>query len=253
MIGTIPIFLYLLNFLLLSFALPFGQKPILRLTANSHDKSIVSSILFEAYSEAYLLNAHAKANYITNFHSLALQYTADDYCVDKTSIRYYVKSFAVDTKSYPASQCALNLNSRFSSILLPEEDFHENVHGTTDLLTYELEMRAELYILELPSFSFEFNDFDDLNYDLECFSEYYELMQVMYQEKVLTVNLQLQVTVPDQCTFKKLNPEFDTNFDQLFQTVQLPMSGEFFCKSGTSVSCKMSMANTRNVRYKLFE
>lgn len=238
---------------MLANALPMGQKPILRLSVKTHDREIVRSMLHDAYVEAYKLNPRVSENYITNFSSLALQYTADNFCVENTVIRYYIKSFRVESKEYPASKCALNLNSRFSSVILPEPDFHNTVHATVDLLSAELETKAERYILELPSFDFEFDQFEDLDYDLECDSGYRELMQVMYKEKALTVNLQLDVAVPQHCTFSKLNPEFDDRFDKMFQEIQIPMSGEFYCQSGSSVSCKASMANTRNFRYKLFE
>lgn len=127
------------------------------------------------------------------------------------------------------------------------------MHGTTDMLTDELETKAAKYILELPSFDFKFEQFEDLDYGLECDSGFQELMQVMYREKVLIVNLQLEVTVPEPCSFSKLNAEYDTLFNKSYQSVQIPMSGEFYCQLGTSVSCKMSMANTRNSRYRLFE
>lgn len=246
-------FVALILHIVLITALPLGQKPILRLSVKTHDREIIKSMLHDTYNEVYKLNPQVSENYINNFSSLALQYTADSFCVDNTVIRYYIKSFGVQFREYPASPCALNLNSRFSSVLLPTPDFHHTVHGTSDLLSAELETRAERYILDLPSFDFEFDQFDDLDYDLECDSGYRELMQVMFKEKVLTVNLQLEVSVPDHCTFSKLNPEYDTKFDKKFQEIHIPMTGEFYCHSGSSVSCKASMANTRNFRYRLFE
>lgn len=249
MLILFAVFLYLL----LAKALPIGQKPILRLSVKSHDREIVTSMLHDAYAEAYKLNTRVSDNYITNYSSMALQYTADNFCVDNTVIRYYIKSFGVKYREFPASPCALNLNSRFYTVILPEPDFHNTVHGTVDLLSAELEVKAERYILELPGFDFEFDQFDDLDYDLECNSGYRELMQVMYKEKVLTVNLQLDVSVPKHCTFSKLNPDYDNRFDKMYREIHIPISGEFFCQSGNSISCKASMANTRNFRYKLFE
>lgn len=233
--------------------IPVAQKPILKVSTRTHDTDLVTSMLYDAYSEAYRMTEDSNENYITSFSSLALQYSADKYCVENSAFRYYIKSFTVEHMEYPSSQCALNLNTKFSSIILPEPEFHKFVHGTPDLLSFELETRAQRYILELDSFDFKFNQFDDLDYDLECSSAYYELMQVMYKEKVLTVNLEVHTSVPSSCTFAKLNPEFDTLFDKASYTLHLPMTGEFFCKSGSSVSCKMSMANTRNARYKLYE
>ncbi|RKP31885.1 hypothetical protein METBISCDRAFT_26188 [Metschnikowia bicuspidata] len=236
-----------------AWAIPINQKPILKLSVKTHERALITSMLLDAYSEAYSLNSEAFTNYITNFNSLALQYTANEYCVESSAIRYYIKSFSIDHKDYAASQCALNLNSHFSSIILPEHDFHTVVHGIADPLTEELDAKIRLYILDLPNFDFDFEQFGDLNYGLECYSGYSELMQVMYKEKVLTVNLQVLVTVPDQCTFSALNPEFDTTYDKITHTIQIPMSGEFYCQTGPSVTCTMSMANTRNSRYQLFE
>lgn len=246
-------FLMLVLFCLVALALPLGQKPILKVSVRTHDQGLVTSMLYDAYSEAYKLKEESNGNYITNFSSLALQYSADKYCVENSAFRYYIKSFRVEQKEYPASQCALNLSPKFSSIVMPEPEFHKFVHGTTDLLSFELETRAQRFILELESFDFKFEQFDDLDYDLECIAGYYELMQVIYNEKVLTVNLEVQVSVPPECTFSKLNSDFDTTFDKSSRTLTIPMRGEFYCQSGSSVSCKKSMANTRNFRYKLYE
>lgn len=236
-----------------SHSLPTSERALLKLSAKTHDKRIISNMLFDAYSKAYFLNSDANPNYIHNFDSLALQYIGDSYCVDHTVIKYYVRSFSVGSKEYPASQCYHNTNPRFSSIILPLPDFHESVHGSTDLLSAEIETRLERYLLELDEFELSFNDFDDLDYGLECDSGYNELMQVMYRETVLNVNLQLLVTVPEHCTFAALNPKYQTSFDGGSVSVQLPMRGDFYCQPGSTVSCKRSIANTRNSRVKLYE
>lgn len=236
-----------------AWAIPQNQKPILKLSVRTHDRKLITSMLLDAYSEVYKLNSEAFLNYITNYNSLALQYTANEYCLGSSAIRYYIKSFSIDHKDYAASECALNLNSHFSSIILPEHGFHTAVHEIADPLTKELDAKTRQYILDLPTFDFQFEQFDDLNYGLNCYSGYSELVQVMYKEKVLTVNFQMLVTVPDKCSFSALNPEFDTTYDKITRSIEIPMSGEFYCQTGPSVTCTNSMANTRNSRYQLYE
>lgn len=230
-----------------------SQKPIHKVTTKTHDFKMVSTMLYEFYSDAYKLRDNTNQNYISNFDSIALQYTSDPYCVSKSHIRYFIKSFSLVHHEYPASPCNLNLNTRFAEVVSPTPSFHNSVHGSVNRLSSELLQKSQSYIEELPDFEFHFYDFADLNYDLQCAAGYHQLMQVMFQEKLLQVNLQVLVTVPEQCTFSKLNPEFLTVFEGATTVVQLPLTGVFFCQFGRSASCKKTVANTNNPRLKLYE
>ncbi|GEQ71596.1 hypothetical protein JCM33374_g5281 [Metschnikowia sp. JCM 33374] len=242
-----------LFFITLAHALIVAQKPIHKVSTKTHDTKLVSTMLYGFYSDAYNLRDTINENYISNFGSIALQYTSDPYCVNKSHIRYFIKSFSLVHHEYPASPCNLNLNTRFAEIVSPTPNFHLSVHGAVDRLSGELLQKSQRYIEELPDFDFHFYDFASLNYDLQCESSYHQLMQAMYQEKVLQVNLQVSVTVPEQCTFSKLNPEFSTVFEGAKAVVHLPLTGVFFCQSGRTASCKKTVANTNNPRLKLYE
>ncbi|QBM87967.1 hypothetical protein METSCH_B11810 [Metschnikowia aff. pulcherrima] len=237
----------------LAHAVIVAQKPIHKVSTKTHDPKMVSTMLYEFYSEAYNLRDNANQNYIANFGSIALQYTSDPLCVNKSHIRYFIKSFSLVHHDYPASPCNLNLNTRFLEIVSPSADFHVSVHGTVDRLSSELLQKSQTYIEELPDFDFKFYHFDNLNYGLQCESGYHQLMQVIYQEKVLQVNLQVLVTVPEQCTFSKLNPEFLTVFEASKAVVHIPLTGEFYCQAGKTASCKKTVANTNNPRLKLYD
>ncbi|OBA18023.1 hypothetical protein METBIDRAFT_47901 [Metschnikowia bicuspidata var. bicuspidata NRRL YB-4993] len=246
--------LWIILFLVsLAHGLLVAQKPIHKVSTKTHDAKLVSTMLYGFYSEAYNLRDNANQHYILNFGSIALQYTSDPYCVEKSNIRYFIKSFSLVHHEYPASPCSLNLNTRFAEVVEPSPSFHVSVHGTLNRLSSELLQKSETYIKDLPDFDFHFYDFTDLNYDLQCESGYHQLMQVIFQEKVLQVNLQVLVTVPEQCTFNKLNPEFLTVFEAAKAVVHIPLSGIFYCQSGKTASCKKTVANTKNPRLKLYE
>lgn len=230
-----------------------AQKPIHKVSTKTHNSTMVSTMLYGFYSDAYNLRDSTNQNYISNFGSIALQYTSDPFCVSKSHIRYFIKSFSLVHHEYPASACNLNLNTRFAEVVSPTTGFHLSVHGGLDRLSAELLQKAQSYIEDLPDFDFRFYDFLDLNYDLKCESSYHELMQVVFQEKVLQVNLQVLVTVPEQCTFAKLNPKFQTVFEETKTVVNIPLNGEFYCQPGKTVSCKKTVANTNNPRLKLYD
>lgn len=240
-------------FLCSAHALLVAQKPIHKISTKTHAPDVVSSLLYQYYSEVYALSDNVNKHYIANFNSIALQYTSDPFCVEQSSIRYFIKSFALDHNDYPASQCSLNLSNRFASVVTPDENFHLHVHGSQDEIPGELQQKAQSYIEDLPDIDFLFYDFSDINYDLQCLLGSHELMQVVYREKVLDVVLQVLVTVPEQCTFRTLNPEFHTQFEKSSVDVQIPVSGEFICQSGKTAYCKKSFAETGNPSYRLFE
>lgn len=245
--------IFLVLFVGLANCLFLTQKPLHKISVKTHEESLVSSMLYAFYTDAYNRNAKPSSSYIANYNSIALQYTSDPYCVESSSIRYFIKSFTLGHNEYPASMCNLNLNNRFVSVVTPFPEFHETVRGTLDQIPAELLSLSRAYIEDLPDFSFQFYDFQNLNYDLECNNRYFELMQVMYLESVLEVNLQVLVTVPSKCSFKLLNADFDTIFDKGSTEVQIPVSGEFFCQAGKTPYCKKDNALKKNLNVRLFE
>lgn len=226
-------------------AVDLKQKPIHKVSCRSHDPAMVSTMLYGYYSEVYKLNEKSHKNYITNFSSGALQYTSDPFCIENSAIKYYIESFSLADNDYAASECTLNTNGRSVSEISPLPNFHNTVHGTVDRLTSELLFKAQRYIESLGNFGFSLYDFEDLDYSLRCEVEPQQLMQVIYREKVIETVLKVVVSVPDKCSFHQLNRDFDTTYDQASITVQIPLTGEFLCQPGQTVSCKKILANSK--------
>lgn len=233
--------------------LHLSKIPVHKVTIKTHPVEIVSSLLYDAYAAVYSLNPQANPSYITNYESMALQYSGSQSCVENAAIRYYLVNASLVHKEYPASECILNTNNQYQAVVTPTSNFHLSVHGMKGRLSDELDYKTRLYLEQISTCQYDFNNFTGLNYNLECASDYYELMQVNYREAVVEARLQIAVTVSDECPFSDLNSSFGTEYDKAIISVEIPVNGSFYCHVGRSATCRMSMAHTRNARYRLFD
>lgn len=234
-------------------AMHSSKIPVHKVTTKTHPNEIVGALLFDAYSAVYQLGPDPNPTYITNYKSVALLYSGRQSCLDDAAIRYYLQNATLRHKEYPASECTLNTNNHYRAVVTPTPNFHLSVHGTQGRLEDELTYKTQLYLEDVSQCRYEFYNFSSLNYDLECTSNYYELMQVSYKETIVEATLRVAVTVLEECPFSDLNPNFNTEFDAQTQTVVIPVNGTYYCHSGRSPTCRMSLAHTQNARYRLFD
>lgn len=229
--------------------------PVNKVTTRTHDRSVVSALLYDIYSMVYNLNPRPNPNYLVNFESLALQYSGSDQCIHETAVRYYLSKLELKTKEFPASECRVNMNEQFQLAVCPQPNFHLLLRGKPLLLEAELNWKLQLYVEQLDNEvvkGLRFRDCENLNYDLSCAANYYELVQVMYEELVLDATLEVKALVPEKCSFELVNSKYATEFTYT-KSVLIPVNGTFVCKHGRTPTCRMSTAVSKNARYKLYE
>lgn len=242
-------------FVVLAFAvLPIrlAHKPVHKVTVRTHPHETISSMLYSAYADVFAKAETKKTLEVLNSQSLFLLLSSRLDCVEHTTIRYYLDTVKLVLKDYPASECRMNTNERHLSILKPAFNFHTTVHGSLGRVHDELMYKSQNYVELLPIPQTGFYDYSALDYDMECLAGHNELMQIMYHENLVELVLKMVVQVPAKCSFSLVNLAFANEYTSEYK-VEIPVNATLNCQSGTSPTCRISTALTRNTRYKLQE
>lgn len=171
----------------------------------------------------------------------------DRECIEKSRIKYYLKALSLGKDEHEASECRLNLSQRFHSIVTPEPQIHQLVHNETNRLMMELETKLVSRMKTLPNMqSYEFYNFEDLNYGLQCSCGFQELCQVKLQENVVEAVIEKVVEVSPAC-----GPRVKGRVERIL--LNIPLNGTFECQSGRSPTCKRTTAKTTNAHYKIID
>lgn len=223
-----------------------GEPPVLKITGHTYDKTVIYHRLQKAYETCFNLdkNNHAKL-YLGNSED-------ERKCIEKTQIKYYIKTLGFGTKEYEASECRINLNPQYQVIINPTLDVRL-VYNEDDPVINQLKnnLIGRIGRLNNPDFSqLQFYDFDHLSYKTDCLIDYQDIGQIKFKELHLNFNIQQVMNIPSECGFQKIDKEFDGTFIQNLN-VQIPINGTFHCKIGRSSTCKKSFAEHSNNRYKL--
>lgn len=224
------------------------EHPLLKVNLAHYDKSIIYYKLQQAFKEKYPIpgNNVAKLYLGDTTHETA--------CLRGTEIIYFLKNIDTITKYYEASECRINMNSQYQVILSPTDNIQQYLHRVEDpvMKSLELKLIEKFNQFHIPTLlNLEFYDFDHLNYEIECLIDYRDIAQIKMKEYNLQVEFQQVVKVPDECGFKKFDPNFDGTYASNI-IVDIPINGTFVCRQGTTSTCKKSKAQYSNARYKLF-
>lgn len=204
-------------------------KTLFKISSRTHPSSLVSSLLLSKYRQI---------GSGTNL-SKALALAASGTCSENTCFRYVLESARLAQLSVPASECRLNRDDSYQTVILPSSHIQDSFHDDNEI---DLELKGKLksYLLEvLPGLVF--SDFADLDYGLQCYGDHYELTQVVLQQTVVVANLKLHVSVPTECSFSQFASHVGNEYTSLVE-IELPVNGTFVCTSGRSAHCNMRNA-----------
>ncbi|KAI5966783.1 uncharacterized protein KGF55_000192 [Candida pseudojiufengensis] len=232
----------------------YQDRPIFKITSKTHDKSIIIDFLQKVANKITVSPTNLSKFQIwsTSVSSSKISPTVQEQeCIENTNVKYYIRSLKLTNRFYEASECRINLNPKMKSILQPTENIHNMILRDENVIDTQLK-----YVL-LDEFNryeqfkeYKFNNFDVLNYDLNCLIDFQQLMQIEFKETVIEVNLEQRVEVHDSCGFLDINSNFmGTSIDYVFNYI--PLNGTFFCRKGKSISCNRAIAESSNSRYKL--
>ncbi|KAI5950966.1 hypothetical protein KGF54_004040 [Candida jiufengensis] len=234
----------------------YQEHPIFKITSKTHDKSIIIDFLQNVANKITIspTNLSKFQLWSTSVSSSKVSPTLQEQkCIENTIIKYFIRSLKLTDKIYEASECRINLNPKMKSILQPSENIHNLILRDDNLIDTQLKYVLIDEFNRYEQFKqFKFNDFEYLNYNLNCLIDFQQLMQVEFKETVIEVNLEQRVEVDDSCGFLNINSNFiGTSIDYIFNYV--PLNGTFYCRKGKSKSCNRAIADSSNSRYKLPE
>lgn len=244
--------LLLIVFIIPVIATPLANQAVHKVSIHDHPKDMVSSMLYNTYSEVFDLGKTPKALAKLNSQSIFLQLSRKLECLEQSLVRFFLKTVTLTQRNYQASECRINTSDRHFSVLRPTFNPLAILHGSLESGHDELKHKTQLYIESLPIAQIGFYNYSALDYDFECLARQHELMQILYRETFLEAKLKKVVNVPEKCSFANVNPAFGTEYISEV-TVEIPVNGTFECKLGTSPTCRKSIATSRNSRYKHFD
>lgn len=219
--------LLIFSLLVLSTAAP-TLKTLFKISSRTHPSSLVSSLLLSKYRQI---------GSGTNL-SKALALAASGTCSENTCFRYVLESARLAQLTVPASECRLNRDDSYQTVILPSSHIQDHF-DEDDIVNLELKNKLRLYLLEV--LGLVFSDFADLDYGLQCYGDHYELTQVVLQQTIVVANLKLHVSVPTECSFSQFASHIGNEYTSLVE-IELPVNGTFVCTSGRSAHCNMRNA-----------
>lgn len=230
----------------------FHGEPIVRISSKKFDRLSIIKMLLQCYEKMFpAANGHAP------MHLGSGGWVVNDErsCIQDTEVSYYVKSIALNSKEYEASECRINLNQRYKAIVSPSLNIHEYIHMKDDSVLAHVESTLIEKFATMPKLSeFKWYQLSDLNYKLQCLIDYQDIGQVKLKEDIVEVELERVFDIPHSCGFNRYqkNDQSSIRFTDT-QTVQIPINGTFYCRNGRSSTCNRSKADFLYPHYKLFE
>lgn len=215
---------------LLSFAAAAPAfRTLFKISSRTHSPSLISSLLLTKYKEA------GSGTNLSKAQALALT----ESCSNNAVFRYVLESAQIAQTSVPASECRLNRDDYYQTVILPLSHFQASLYDDNEV-DEELRQRLRNFLLEvLPGLTF--SNFTELNYGLECYGDHYELTQVVLKQTVVKAALKLHVSVPPECSFSQFASHLENDYTTLVE-IELPVNGSFVCTTGRSEHCSMKNA-----------
>lgn len=213
---------------------------VLRLTAKTHHDSVILQELSLAHDSK---------------HSLA-PYTTSRKCIQDSIITFHIKDLKLVDEEFEGSECRLNTKENYQVIVSPIAQIHLKLHQDMFRQKPSHYKDIENHIIEkvenYPKLDLPFYDFESLNYDLECPIEYFEIGQVKLKQLSLETTLEKNVKMSPSCGFSVSDPDFDGSITTL-ETLKIPINGTFHCVNGRTSTCRRSIAQVSNARYRLLD
>ncbi|CAK9436231.1 uncharacterized protein LODBEIA_P07890 [Lodderomyces beijingensis] len=238
------------------------ERPIFKISSSTHQRALIGDMLQKVadkitnkpsnLSKFRAWSTSSGAGGVKGGGGGGQSRMADDkLCLDNSNIKYFIRTIKLTDQIYDASECRINLNPRMQSILQPTFNIHNLILRDNDTIQTQLKYVLVDEFNRYKQFQdYKFNDFENLNYDLNCLIDYQELMQVEFKETVIEVGLERRIEVDPSCDFNRLNGKFTgTSVD--YVSAFVPLNGTFFCKKGKSSSCNRQIAESKHSRYKL--
>ncbi|EAZ62880.2 predicted protein, partial [Scheffersomyces stipitis CBS 6054] len=201
------------------------ESPILRITSKNYDRHLISQALQKAYEDVFALtpNNHALLHLSSNS-----KINTERECIEKTVISYYLRDLKFITKEFEASECRVNTNNKYKSILQPTSNIHHLFHSSSDNIQIQLEASLMDEIQKSKTLGdIEFNQFDSLDYSLECLIGFQELAQVKMEETDIQTTLEKVIQIPAACGFQKIQSSFEGIHYETVK-IDLPVNGTFY-------------------------
>lgn len=189
---------------------------------------------------------------LSNLLQEALYYRKNEESVDKqqTMIQasYFLKDLEVIHKFIEASECRINFNVKYPSILTP---WHGHVlwnvlsSNSEDVIRLKLEENVIALFNRTEKLShFQFYNFADLLEPFECLLGFQEFGQVIVKMLAIKAKFVQSLKYKQATTISTLNDTY---------LLTIPLSGEFECKYGKSKSCTRPSAHSKWSKYKFFD
>lgn len=213
---------------------------LFKISSRTHPPSLVSSLLLSKYREVGTQSGQSLSK------AQALAYS--DVCAEKTCFRYVLESARVVELTHPASECRLNRDDYYQTVVTPLSQIDASLNGGKTEVEEELSEKLKLYLSTVRS-EIVFSDFTDLDYDLQCYGDHYELTQVVLEQTSVIASLKLHVNVPSECSFSHFDSRLGDDYTSLVD-IELPVNGSFVCSKGRSPHCSMRNAVTTLPKYR---
>ncbi|EGW32475.1 uncharacterized protein SPAPADRAFT_153457 [Spathaspora passalidarum NRRL Y-27907] len=220
------------------------DRSILKVSTRTHDKHLIIQTLQDVADKITLRPDNSARFQLWNGED-------DRTCIEGSSIKYYISKIELTDKNLEASECRINLNANFQAVLEPTPNIHLLFLSNKDAIDTQLKINLlDEFSLYSQFKEYKFNDFGNLNYDLQCVIDYQEIMQVQFKETIIEVTLERKIDVHESCGFNQLNNQFPGYYKDS-DIVQLPVNGTFYCHRGKSSTCNRAIAEYKGSRYKL--
>lgn len=212
---------------------------MLKISTHTHPRRLVEGLLSETLDEIQAKSRLPPEEYAR--HKRA--FLSKDDCISKSSIKYSFMSAALFHSNYPASECRLNVDEHYITVISPAKDFFETLPHNDSELYDELfgGIKHELQEAQVPV---EFEDME-MPSRFQCAGSYYQLTQVIYRQTLVHGTLTKVVLVAPSCKLTL----FDSSLKDTYTTavtVDIPVNGTFLCSQGRLPTCSMSKATTKS-------
>lgn len=212
---------------------------VLRITSKTHHDSVILKELSLAHN-SFPLGPHSTCRE----------------CIKESVITFHILNLQLVNEEFEASECRVNTKDSYYAIINPIPHIHLKIHEdiTKQYPSYfkEIEDRIIKKVEDFPTLDLEFYDFENLNYFLECPIDYFEIGQIKLKQVSLEATLEKNVKMASSCGFSVSDSEFDGSITTSV-SLKIPLNGSFHCVNGRTSTCKRSIAQVSNARYRLLE
>ncbi|KAG7191271.1 uncharacterized protein KQ657_003622 [Scheffersomyces spartinae] len=161
---------------------------------------------------------------------------------------YYLRDLGIINRDIIASECRINMNPKYRSILTPYcAQVLTNLlqYNANDVIRVKIEESLMALFKSKEDLShFQFYDFGSILDPIECLLSYQEFGQIVLSMKFVEAQVEQVLRVTQGDTINTFSDSF---------ALTIPLHGELQCKLGKSKTCIRSNATSKGSTYKLFD